>query len=91
LASVIWEEAALRDIERLSRYIGESNPAAARKVRDTLLSAGDSLKIFPNRARRGVVPGTRELIVRNVYVVAYRTQDEEVRIIRVWHHARKRD
>jgi toxin ParE1/3/4 len=90
LATVDWEEPALRDLERQCLDIAQFNPAAASKVRAALLKAADSLELFPNRGRHGVIRGTRELVVLRTYIISYEVSDDRVNIIRVWHHAQNR-
>jgi toxin ParE1/3/4 len=90
LAVVVWEEPALKDVERLAEYIAEHNPAAASRIARALREAGDRLDVLPHRGRHGVIPGTRELVVRGRYILTYRVTEDEVRIVRVWHHRQQR-
>ncbi len=55
-----------------------------------LLAAGDGLANFPHRGRS--VPNTdmRELVTAYPYIIRYRiTRDDQVRILRVRHMARR--
>jgi plasmid stabilization system protein ParE len=88
---VIWRAAARADLVRIVRYVAEENPVAARQAARELVLAGDSLSIFPRRGRRGRVPGTRELVTVQPYIIVYEIDGESVTILRVWHGAQARD
>jgi len=89
--SVVWRKSAVRDIRRISAYIALENPLAAQRVLRELVVAGDSLGTFPLRGRRGLAPGTRELVTLQPYIIVYRVLPEGVvRILRVWHAAQDR-
>jgi toxin ParE1/3/4 len=86
---VIWAPAALHDVAQIYGYVARFNPAAAERLAQALLAAGDSLVSFPNRGRP--VPGSqlRELTVAYPYVIRYRVAADHVRILRVRHGARR--
>lgn len=88
--TVVWQASALADIRRILDYIASENPAAARRIAQELVLAGDSLELFPLRGRVGLVPGTRELVAIRPYVVVYEVNADTVRILRVWHSAQDR-
>lgn len=89
---VVWREDARDDVIRITRYIAEENPAAARQVARELLLAGDSLAVFPHRGRAGRISGTRELVAVRPYIVVYEVAvDGTVFILRIWHGAQNRD
>ncbi len=76
---VRWRKPATADLFRIVDYIAQQNPAAAQRVAEDLLLAGESLAVFPRRGRKGA-SGTRELVV----------MDDRVLILRVWHAAQDR-
>ena len=86
---VIWSPSALREIDRIYRYIAQFNPRAAENTARAILAAGDSLEIFPFRGR--VVPGSRlrEMSLPYPYIIRYRVAGDHVRILRVRHGARR--
>lgn len=88
---VRWAESALDDIDQIVQYVGRFNPAAARRVAQALLDAGESLCRFPTRGRIGGASETRELVAVWPYVIVYELTVEAVHILRVWHGARNRD
>ncbi len=89
---VEWQPGAEDDLDAILTYIRERNPSAALGMAEALVVAGDSLATFPNRGRRGDVPGTRELAAIPPYLLIYEVDEvaTTVRILRVWHGARER-
>jgi plasmid stabilization system protein ParE len=88
--NVLWQASALADIRRILDDIAAQNPAAARRIAQELVLAGDSPELFPQRDRAGLVPGTREPVAIRPCVVVYEVAAENVRILRVWHSAQDR-
>jgi addiction module RelE/StbE family toxin len=89
LTQVVWSGPALRHIEAIRDYIGQSNPRAAVAVAQSLIEAGNNLAAFPHRGRS--VPGTdkRELVTAYPYIIRYRIVGDVVRILRVRHTSRR--
>lgn len=85
-----WSHFALADRDEIFDYIEADNPRAAVAVDDLIRAQVQLLIEFPEGGRIGRVPGTRELIIsRTPYLVAYRVQDNTVRILRVLHGSRQ--
>jgi toxin ParE1/3/4 len=87
---IVVTPAAAGDLDRLRAFLAETNPDAARKAVAALISAIQSLDIFPDRRRQSEAAGLRELIVpfgRSAYVVRYGHVPEanEIVIVRIWH------
>jgi plasmid stabilization system protein ParE len=60
---VRWTTGAADQVEGIIKRIQEGNPAAARKVAQTLLDSIAHLEAFPHLGRPGQeVEGTRELV-----------------------------
>lgn len=84
-----WTEPAASDLSRIIDYLSdEAGLAVALRIIEALHAAATGLSQFPDRGRPGRVPGTRELIVKP-YVIAYRTKNDTVQILRVLHGARR--
>ncbi|MFI4987782.1 MAG: type II toxin-antitoxin system RelE/ParE family toxin [Alphaproteobacteria bacterium] len=66
------------------------NPAAARRLTDALLAAGDDLLSFPGRGRP-VRDNLRELVVVYPYVIRYEIIGNQVTILGVRHGKRRPD
>jgi toxin ParE1/3/4 len=87
---IVWREVAIDGLERARSYIARHNPAAAERIRQTILVAVERLADRPNLGRPGRVEGTRELVVPNTrYIVAYTVVDDKVAIVAVQHTAQQ--
>lgn len=87
---LIWSHRARRDLRELIAYIAEDSIQSAEAVADRILKAAESLTEFPRSGRNGRVPGTRERVVdRTPYILAYRIVSGRIRILRVYHSARR--
>jgi plasmid stabilization system protein ParE len=62
MPAVRWAPRAVDDLERIFRYLEQSNPAAARRVVQSIYDAASSLQTFPERGRLSRRPGARELV-----------------------------
>jgi toxin ParE1/3/4 len=83
---IVWTEPALRDLADARAYIALDKPAAAARQVELVLSAVASLVRFPESARAGRRPGTRELVVSGTpYLVPYRLRGEVIEVLRVLH------
>src|SRR5258708_6410522 len=71
-------------------YIEADSPQAAIEVDNRIREQVEILARFPQSGRPGRIEGTRELVIsRTSYIVAYRIQENTVRILRVLHGARR--
>jgi plasmid stabilization system protein ParE len=64
----------------------KTTPPLAGMSRSRLSTALNSWQPSPALARPGEVKGTRELVI-SPYVVVYRSTDEIVEILHIWHGA----
>lgn len=85
---VRWTRKALENMDAIAAYIAQDNPIRARSFIGEIKDKTELLAQFPAIGRPGRVPGTRELVVHENYVVPYRVKDGVVQIIRVHHVAR---
>ena len=84
---VIFRDTFLDDLERVVRSIAVHNPAAARKLGELVITAGESLSFFPERHPRvRQRPSIRRFIVKKYFKVFYRVRREGmvVEILRCW-------
>jgi plasmid stabilization system protein ParE len=87
---VRWLRTALRNLDDEASFIAADDPDAARAVVRRVLDAVALLATQPALGRPGRVPGTRELVVRQMrYVIPYRVRADVVEILRVFHAARR--
>ncbi len=68
------------------KHIQQDNPTAARNAAQAVADRIEQLATFPGLGRPGEMKGTREL-VSPPYVVVYRSTEEIVEILYVWHGA----
>jgi toxin ParE1/3/4 len=80
-----WTTEAANQLEAAVKHIQQDNPAA-RKVAQAVIDRIGQLATFPSIGRPGEVGGTREL-VSPPYVVVYRSTEEIVEILYIWHGA----
>jgi toxin ParE1/3/4 len=81
-----WTTEAADQFEAAIKHIQHDNPAAARNVAQMVTDRIEQLATFPGLGRPGEVKGTRELVI-SPYVVVYRSTDEIVEILHLWHGA----
>jgi plasmid stabilization system protein ParE len=87
---LIWGRGARRDLRELIAHIAEDSVQAAEVVAARILNAAELLTEFPRSGRIGRVSGTRERVVAETpYILVYRIASGRVRILRVYHGARK--
>jgi len=87
----VWSPEAIDDLAALRTYIGQNNPAAARRVVLRIFQTVETLLADnPEMGRPGRVPGTRELVVVGTpSIVPYRLVGRTIQILRVLHGARR--
>lgn len=81
-------------IEAIHGYIEERNHTAARRVAARIKAAAERLAAFPYIGREGLVPKTREWVVRGLpYIIVYEVNlaDDEVVVMAVFHGAQSRE
>ena len=88
MAEVLWEPAAIADLDDILTYIEQFDLAAALRYEGALRALGESLAEFPNRGRPAA-NGTREMTSVPPYVLGYRVERNEVRILSIRHGRRQ--
>ena len=85
-----WSTPATQQLTSAYEYIAADNESAATETINYIWDSVGTLARHPYAGRKGRVPGTRELVIRGTpFVVAYRLQKDEVRILAVLHAARE--
>jgi addiction module RelE/StbE family toxin len=90
---VDFDAKAARDLEHIFAWIAEDNAKAAQAVVERILASAERLGEFPEMARQGRVPGTREWVVpRLPYIIVYETHwdRDELTVIGIFHGAQDR-
>lgn len=87
---IAWTPAAADDLEQISNYLYEQNPAAAVRLVRQIYSAAFALQKFPNQGRPGKKEGTRELVLAGLpYIIIYEISGQTLRMARVLHGAQR--
>jgi toxin ParE1/3/4 len=87
---VDWSQRARRDLRELIAYIAEDTVQGAELVAARILKSAELLTDMPRSGRIGRAPETRERVVgKTPYILVYRIISGRIRILRVYHSARK--
>ena len=84
-----WRAMARADLLAIVDYISDDNPDAAQHLQDEIEAKASKLPEHPKLYRSGRVSGTREMVVRENYVVVYIEDARAVSILRVLHAAQQ--
>ena len=85
---VLWTTTAVGDLAHIVEYIRKDNPAAARRVAQTIYGGVAALRTFPHRGRVGLVENTRELVFTPwPYIAVYEIIEDQVQVLRIRHAA----
>ena len=83
-----WKATAITDLLAIVEYISDDNPVAAQALKDEIEGKASKLPEHPLMYRVGV-DGTREMVVRRNYIVAYAVDHSTVAILRILHAAQQ--
>ena len=86
MRQIRWTAEAADQLEATVKLIQQDSPTAARKVAQAIIDRIEQLAAFPSLGRPGELKGTREL-VSSPYVVVYRSTEDIVEILHIWHGA----
>ena len=84
-----WSQLARADLLAIVDYISDDNLDAAQRLKDDVESKAARLPEHPKLYRQGRLDGTREMVVRENYVVVYGINLSTVRVLRVLHAAQQ--
>ena len=83
---VVWTETAEADLDALVTYVAQDSIAAALTMDARIRADARGLADFPERAAKGRISGTRELVVPHYRcVLVYKLQADLVQILRLIH------
>ena len=87
---VRWTTDAADDLERISDYVADDRPEAARRIALHMVRIVDGLETVPNRGRAGRVEGTRELVLAPLpFIAVYEVHGDELQVLRLLHGAQE--
>jgi addiction module RelE/StbE family toxin len=85
---------AAEDLQHIFEYISRDSPQSARRVVNRIRDGvRDSLMMFPEMGRRGLVAGTREWHIPDLpYIVIYKVDPGRTRldVLAIYHGAQDR-
>jgi toxin ParE1/3/4 len=81
-----WTTEAADQFEAAVKHIQQDSPTAGRNVAQSVIDRIEQLATLPGLGRPGEVTGTREIVI-SPYVVMYRSTEEIVEILHIWHGA----
>jgi len=84
-----WLPAAVEDLIAIVDFISDDNINAAQQLKDEIEAKAEKLVVHPHVYRTGRVKGTREMVVRQNYIVVYAEGDVAVTVLRVLHAAQQ--
>jgi toxin ParE1/3/4 len=90
MATLIWTEPAVADLEEIGQFISKDNPLAAEKVGSRIIrEAENAFPVSAASSHSSATPELREIISQS-YRVIYKFDEEGdlVAILRIWHGAR---
>lgn len=82
---VVWNDQAKLHLVGILDFIAARNPSAADMMQERFARSIEHLPDHPLAYREGLVPGTRELVVHPSYILVYRVEISEIRIVAVLH------
>ncbi len=86
---LVWTRQADTDRREIREYIAQDNPAAALALDELFSEKAGRLVDHPGLGRPGRVPGTRELVAHENYILVYDVTSDRVRVLRLLHAAGK--
>jgi toxin ParE1/3/4 len=88
---ILWSPLALNDLRQIHDYIATDNPAAAYKIRKTIIERIGLLADYPELGRRSYrLSGVRDLIIAGTeYIAIYGLTDSAINIYALVHGKRK--
>lgn len=88
--TVVWSPSARQDLKSIVSYIAADNPAVAFEVGQKIIDSSKQIELFMESAR--MVPEFQDESIRErivgAYRVIFRSKDEQIEVVRVWHAAR---
>ena len=69
MPDIVWRPTALDDLRSIIDFLASENPTAALRLWSEIDGKVGRLADAPRLYRRGRVAGTREMIVRQIYVI----------------------
>jgi toxin ParE1/3/4 len=88
---IVWAAESRRQIHEIWHYIALDNVGAANRMFTRLVAAVEKLAHYPYLGRPGRETSRELAVAGTPFIVVYRVQDEEIRIVSVLHGAQRTD
>lgn len=89
--NVRYTQRALDDLRRIEIYTRSLSPQGAARIGARIRDRIAALTQFPLQAPPGEQPGVRQLVITQTrFLAIYRVKDENIDILAILHHARRR-
>jgi len=86
---LLWSPGSESDLAAIVVYIANDNLNAALELDYHITSSAERLPSFPKLGKPGRVPGTRELIAHEHYILVYEITGDALQILSVLHTSRQ--
>jgi toxin ParE1/3/4 len=89
LSRILWTLPAVEHLKEIRAHISQDSPAAASRVVKAIREQVKLLAQHAEAGRKGIIEGTRELVISRLpYLVVYQQQEEIVTVLAVVHTSR---
>jgi toxin ParE1/3/4 len=89
LSRILWTLPAVEHLKEIRAHISQDSPAAAGRVVKAIREQVKLLAQHAEAGRKGIIEGTRELVISRLpYLVVYQQQEEIVTVLAVVHTSR---
>jgi toxin ParE1/3/4 len=86
MGRLLWSRQSDANLKSIVTYVAKDDPVAANHLLDQIVDSVEAvLTDNPMAGRAGRIEGTREWVAHKRYIVVYRVEQEQVRIITVRH------
>lgn len=89
MKKLYWTQEAIQDRETIYDFVEVDSPRAALQLDKLFEEKASRLIAYPELGKAGRVPGTRELVIHQNYILIYDVIENSVRVLRVLHAARQ--
>ena len=91
--NISYSPEAVEDLQRLREFIEVKNPQAARKAATSIINGINQLKSFPligTEVALAPDPEAIRDIVIGKYIARYLVFENDIYVLRIWHHKENR-
>lgn len=89
MSRILWTLPAVEHLKEIRAHISQDSPAAASRVVKAIREQVKLLAQHAEAGRKGIIEGTRELVISRLpYLVVYQQQEEIVTVLAVVHTSR---